>query len=244
MLVAARFEDGEPMSDAELRDQLMTLLLAGHETTATALAWTFDLLLRHPAALERLRSELDAGRRGLPAGGDLRGPAPAPGDPARRSPTARGAECEWLHAAAGHRRDPGDLADAHTRGPLPDAARVPARAVPRRGSRDLRAGSRSAAGFGAALAPRSPSSRCGSSCARRFAATSCAARAPAGGHRATQHHLLASAWNAGGCESAAVSGGAGGIAAGPHQGQRASERHPRFPPSSSSRRRPSMARCG
>ena len=37
------------MSDKELRDQLMTLLLAGHETTATALAWSFDLLLRHPA---------------------------------------------------------------------------------------------------------------------------------------------------------------------------------------------------
>ena len=48
MLIAGRFEDGEPMSDAELRDQLMTLLLAGHETTATALAWTFDLLLRNP----------------------------------------------------------------------------------------------------------------------------------------------------------------------------------------------------
>ena len=48
MLVAARFEDGEPMSDAEMRDQLMTLLLAGHETTATALAWAFDLLLRNP----------------------------------------------------------------------------------------------------------------------------------------------------------------------------------------------------
>ena len=63
MLVAARFEDGEPMSDAELRDQLMTLLLAGHETTATALAWTFDLLLRHPAALERLRSSWTPGRR-------------------------------------------------------------------------------------------------------------------------------------------------------------------------------------
>ena len=56
MLVAARFEDGEPMSDGEIRDQLMTLLLAGHETTATALAWTFDLLLRNPAALGRLRS--------------------------------------------------------------------------------------------------------------------------------------------------------------------------------------------
>jgi cytochrome P450 len=48
MLIVARFEDGSEMSDAELRDQLVTLLLAGHETTATALAWTFDLLLRHP----------------------------------------------------------------------------------------------------------------------------------------------------------------------------------------------------
>jgi cytochrome P450 len=54
MLVGARFEDGEPMSDAEIRDQLMTLLLAGHETTATGLAWTFDLLVRHPAVLDRL----------------------------------------------------------------------------------------------------------------------------------------------------------------------------------------------
>jgi cytochrome P450 len=61
MLVAARFDDGEPMSDGELRDQLITLLLAGHETTATALAWTFDLLLRHPHELGRLRAELADG---------------------------------------------------------------------------------------------------------------------------------------------------------------------------------------
>ncbi len=61
MLVAARFEDGEPMSDAELRDQLMTLLVAGHETTATALAWGFDLLLRNPGPLARLREEIRAG---------------------------------------------------------------------------------------------------------------------------------------------------------------------------------------
>ena len=61
MLIAARFEDGEGMSDAELRDQLMTLLLAGHETTATALAWTFDLLLHHPDQLERLREEVGSG---------------------------------------------------------------------------------------------------------------------------------------------------------------------------------------
>ena len=57
-LIAARFEDGGAMSDSELRDQLMTLLLAGHETTATALGWGFDLLLHHPAQLERLRAEL------------------------------------------------------------------------------------------------------------------------------------------------------------------------------------------
>jgi cytochrome P450 len=61
MLMVAEFEDGGRMDDSELRDQLMTLLLAGHETTATALAWTFDLLLRHPAALERLRDSLAAG---------------------------------------------------------------------------------------------------------------------------------------------------------------------------------------
>jgi cytochrome P450 len=64
MLVGARFEDGEPMSDSEVRDQLITLLLAGHETTATALAWTFDLLLRNPAPLARLRTELDRGGEG------------------------------------------------------------------------------------------------------------------------------------------------------------------------------------
>ena len=61
MLIAARFEDGGAMDDEELRDQLMTLLLAGHETTATGLAWTFDLLLRHPRVLARLVAEVAAG---------------------------------------------------------------------------------------------------------------------------------------------------------------------------------------
>jgi cytochrome P450 len=61
MLMLAEFEGGGQMSDKELRDQLMTLLLAGHETTATALAWSFDLLLRHPQQLQRLRDSLAAG---------------------------------------------------------------------------------------------------------------------------------------------------------------------------------------
>jgi cytochrome P450 family 135 len=57
LLLLARDEEGEGMDDRELRDQLMTLLLAGHETTATGLAWTFDLLFRAPEAMERLRAE-------------------------------------------------------------------------------------------------------------------------------------------------------------------------------------------
>ncbi|MGH2913061.1 MAG: cytochrome P450, partial [Solirubrobacteraceae bacterium] len=61
LLISASFEDGAAMSDRELRDQLVTLLLAGHETTATGLAWAFDLLLRHPSSLVRLISEVDAG---------------------------------------------------------------------------------------------------------------------------------------------------------------------------------------
>jgi cytochrome P450 len=63
MLVAARFEGGEPMDDGEIRDQLMTLLIAGHETTATGLAWMFDLVVHHPAVLERLVAEADAGEQ-------------------------------------------------------------------------------------------------------------------------------------------------------------------------------------
>src|SRR4051794_4752515 len=55
MLVQARHEDGEPMSDQELRDELMTLLVAGHETTATALAWALERLVRHPGQMTRLR---------------------------------------------------------------------------------------------------------------------------------------------------------------------------------------------
>jgi cytochrome P450 len=54
LLVQARHEDGRPMSDQELRDELMTLLAAGHETTATALAWALERLVRHPDKLERL----------------------------------------------------------------------------------------------------------------------------------------------------------------------------------------------
>jgi cytochrome P450 len=57
LLLAARYDDGEPMRDQELRDEMMTLLFAGHETTATSLAFAFHNVLRHPEVLERLRQE-------------------------------------------------------------------------------------------------------------------------------------------------------------------------------------------
>ena len=55
MLLQARTEEGEELSDRELRDELLTLVLAGHETTANQLAWIWERLVRTPAAHDRLR---------------------------------------------------------------------------------------------------------------------------------------------------------------------------------------------
>ncbi len=60
LLMAARDEAGESMTDVELRDELMTLLVAGHETTATALAWALYWLHKLPAVKAKLLAELDA----------------------------------------------------------------------------------------------------------------------------------------------------------------------------------------
>jgi cytochrome P450 len=64
LLLSARHEDGSPMSDVELRDELMTVLAAGHETTATGLAWVFERVLRHPEVHLRLREAVDRDRGG------------------------------------------------------------------------------------------------------------------------------------------------------------------------------------
>jgi cytochrome P450 len=64
LLLSARDEQGQPMTDEELHDELVTMLLAGHETTATALSWAFALVLGHAPAAERLQAELETARLG------------------------------------------------------------------------------------------------------------------------------------------------------------------------------------
>lgn len=61
LLLAARYEDGAPIADAHVADELLTLLAAGHETTATTLAWAIERLRRQPRLLSRLTAEIDAG---------------------------------------------------------------------------------------------------------------------------------------------------------------------------------------
>lgn len=61
MMLEARDDQGNAMTDVEVRDELVTLLLAGHETTATALAWTFDQLLANPRTFDKLHADLAAG---------------------------------------------------------------------------------------------------------------------------------------------------------------------------------------
>jgi cytochrome P450 family 138 len=61
VMLQARYDDGERMSNKQVADQLVTLLAAGHETTATTLAWTVERLRRHPDVLARLAAEADAG---------------------------------------------------------------------------------------------------------------------------------------------------------------------------------------
>src|SRR3954449_2066450 len=59
LLMRAQHDDGSPLSDRELRDELVTIVGAGHETTATALAWAVERLVRHPDAMARLREDAD-----------------------------------------------------------------------------------------------------------------------------------------------------------------------------------------
>ncbi len=67
MLLQARDDDGSGMDDKQLRDELMTIFLAGHETTAMAMTWTWYLLMEHPEVMTRLKAEVDAALGDRPA---------------------------------------------------------------------------------------------------------------------------------------------------------------------------------
>jgi cytochrome P450 len=134
LLLAARDEDDQPLSDVELRDELMTMLLAGHETTATGLAFAFDLLLHNPAELARLRDELaDDSDSYLDA---------VVTESLRLRPVIDAAERTLVHprSIAGHELPAGirvypNITAVHRRpGPLPRPGRLSTRTV-RRGPR-------------------------------------------------------------------------------------------------------------
>ena len=153
LLLAARDEDGSPMSDAELRDELVTLLVAGHETTATALSWAAERLVRHARRLGGAARR----RRGVRRGGGQGGAAPAPGAAGRAAPPAGGHDDRRPRPAGGHGRGAVDLPRPPPPRALPRAGALPARALPRRRSRRAARtrGSRSAAACAAASARRS-----------------------------------------------------------------------------------------
>ena len=66
LLLAVRDDDGKPLGDVDIRDELVTMLLAGHETTGTALAWTLERLLSHPEICAKAEAECDAVTGGGP----------------------------------------------------------------------------------------------------------------------------------------------------------------------------------
>ena len=184
LLLAARHEDGSPMSDVELRDELMTLLTAGHETTATALSWAFDRLLRTPRVLERLLGSLDDDEYLDAVVKETLRVRPVIVDVARK--LTRDTEIAGWQLPAGTLVLPA-IAAMHAR---PTCTRRPSTSGPSASSRTAPSrtpGSRSAAGCGAASGRRSRSSRCGSCCARCCAGSRArrltAARAPAGAPR-------------------------------------------------------------
>jgi len=142
LLLAARDEAGEPMSRPQLRDELMTLLLAGHETTATGLAWTMHRVLTEAGVLDS-RARRGGRRHGLRTRRDRRrraarvsrrgrqGDAPLESGDPRRAPTGEAADADRRRRPAGGRRRRAE----HPRGAPPAGGLARARPVPSRALR-------------------------------------------------------------------------------------------------------------
>ena len=132
LLLLARDEDGEPMTDPELRDELLTLLVAGHETTATALAWAIERLMRTPGG-----AASGCARRRAPATTTYRDAVVKetlrlrPVVPVVAAPAHAAGRDRRLRSAGG-RNVVASIYLVHRRaGRLPGAGGLPARALPR-----------------------------------------------------------------------------------------------------------------
>ena len=121
MLLAARDEDGQPMTDRELRDELVTLLVAGHETTASALSWAFEQLVRTPAVLARVTQAAVADEERLPRGHGQGGPAAAAGaaDRAAAADQAAGRDRRPQLSGRARRSRPASTSSTTTRASTP-----------------------------------------------------------------------------------------------------------------------------
>ena len=152
----------QPMSDEELRDELVTVLGAGHETTATGLAWAIERLLRNPRGAGEAARLARRRRGGLPRRDGQGDAAGAAGDRRRRPQADRAGDDRRLRAAAGHlraaRRSPPSTT-ARTSSPSRRSSAPSASSTARPTTTP---GSPSAAASAAASAPPSPNTRCGS----------------------------------------------------------------------------------
>ena len=135
-LLEVRDEAGSGLTDEELRDQLVTLLLAGHETTATALAWTLHELGKDPAQEAKARDAASAGELGVPRGGAQGVHAAAPGDPDGGPPPDGAGHGRRRRPAAGRQRGRVDHPGPRVGGQPSRARPVPAGALPRGRGRD------------------------------------------------------------------------------------------------------------
>ncbi|UUY01603.1 cytochrome P450 [Svornostia abyssi] len=138
LLLRARDEDGNPLTDEELRDELFTMLAAGHETTATALSFTFDLLMRRPEAYARVREAVAAGDDAYLDATAKESLRLRPVIDAAERTLTKPRTVAGLGPARGHVRLSRHRARPSPAGPLPRARGVPPRAVPRRHHRVLR----------------------------------------------------------------------------------------------------------
>ena len=143
-------DEGDGLTDAELRDQLVTLLLAGHETTATALAWALYELGRDPAQLASCAGGRGVGRRRLARGGGQGVDAAAPGDPDGGADPDGARHRRRLRPAGRHHRRALDPPGAPAARVLPRARAVRPGAVRRAGTPPRTPGSRSVAASAAA----------------------------------------------------------------------------------------------